>query len=397
MRMTLSLVISLFFVGQASASGLAGVGTEVSYKCKSGPGKTRTVLFYGDRGSLSSLYMQFGSGGKGDITIEYDAELWQYLSGIGGWNQEGDLLKILTPKSGNLTSANNLKEGSTYTGVVTYWDRRMSYDMKMSIQVGKATREKTALGAQNLIPVTTTIENADGKGGKATVSVKFSPVFRFNVEEKIAGALPERGWDCVTAGIKMDKELAKSAGTQFAWPDKGTVLKYQCKGDTKELEYTIQSAGTGNSVIKLVKDGKATEVETPPWLFYAGLVKKISANGKVIRTFDTGGNGLTPLAGAGVKPGAYHGTVNIPQVKDGKFTIRVAIHPETTYKTTPFGLVDIVPVVTSRSSATDLVNSKFFYSKELKAPVWFSLDQKFGGALNRECTLMTHSTYKKKG
>ncbi|MCB0386073.1 MAG: hypothetical protein KDD43_11830, partial [Bdellovibrionales bacterium] len=349
MRITLSFLVCWFFAGQASAAGLAGVGTEISYKCASGPGKSRTVLFYGERGPLTTLQMQFGEGGKNDLVIEFDTEVWQYISGLGAWNQEGNLLKILTKKSGNLASANSVKEGSTYSGVVNYWDRRMSFDMKVSIAIGKAAREKTALGAQNLIPVTTTIENADGKGGKATVSVKYSPVFRFNVEEKIVGALPERAWDCLTTGVKMDKELAKAPGVAFAWPAKGTVLKYQCKGDTKELEYTVTNQAAGSVSVKLVKDGKTTDVDTPPWLFYAGLAKKISAGGKVIRTFDTGGNGLTPLAASGVKPGAYYGTVNIPQVKDGKFSIRVAVRPHTTYQTTPFGLVNIVPVHTVRS------------------------------------------------
>lgn len=309
---------------------------------------------------------------------------------------EGNHIKILTLKSGDLGKASDLKEGSQYCGVVTYFDRRGTYDMDVTLVIGKATREKTAMGIQNLVPVTTTIKNSDGKGGTATVQVKFSPTLKVNLEEKMTGSLPERGWFCAAKAIRPRRDI--DAGFQFRFdvPAAGAVLKYQCEGPVKSREIRVVSNANGLIKFSVLRDGKlAGELTSEAWQFYANMAREAVLPGnKKITTNIKGTNELSQLNVAGVKPGGYHGRVVSTGTPLSDYPVRVAIHPKAAFNTKEFGNLSVIPVYSFQgTSVKDVVKTYYLYSEQLKAPVLYSVMEKLAHVRNQRCRLIAHSGF----
>lgn len=389
------LVILGCFLGSWNALGapISKQGTFLSYICKSGPKKSCSALVYGERGALSSITTDCGANG-----IDGDLEVWQYISGLYSRAAEGSFLKIVTLKSGDLANANNPTEGKTYQGVVSHWDRRGTYDMEVKISVGKSVREKTALGSQNLLPITTTIGNSDGKGGTATVQVNYIPAMKIKVSEKIGGVFPERGWDCSLASLKLNQLIGPPKTVKFELPAAGAVLKYQCEGKVKTREIKVLSNSSGKVKYTVTRDGtSSSDVSGDGWHLYAGLAREVVTQGKKDFFMDIKGDDAGQLGQANLKLGAYHSRVVSSGLSEGDYTLRLAIHPQRSYDSKEFGKVDVIPVNGYRSGGRqEIMRTQYLYSEKLKAPIWYRVQERHDANRNQECRLVSHTGYSAK-
>lgn len=384
------LLVGVMTGTEVFAFELASVGTEISYSCGSGPTKTRSTLVYGKRGPVYSLITEFGS----SVSLDSDSELWQYLAGLQGRSMEGTLLKVLTLKSGDLNKATDYKVGTQYRGIVSHYDRRSQFDMGVTMAIGKEVREKTALGVLGLVPVTTTITNSDGKGGTATVQVKFSPAMKINVTEKITGFLPERGWDCVATKIRPRKDIDANLQFRFDLPATGAILKYQCDGPVKSREIRVVSNSNGVVKFSVLRDGKpAGDLTSDAWQFYANMAREaiLPGNRKIVMNVK-GNNELSQLSASSVKPGGYQGVVASTGVDVSEFPVRVAVRPKSNYISKQFGSLTVVPIFSYQgTSAKDVVKTHFLYSEQLKAPVSYSVTERQDTKRNQNCRLVALS------
>lgn len=373
----------------ASGAPVSKQGTLLNYVCKSGPKKKCSTLIYGERGAQSNLTTDCGENG-----IDSDVEVWHYISGLFGYATEGSVLKVMTVKSGDLDKANIPIEGNTYKGVVNFWDRRGSFDMNVEIEVGKILREKTTLGSQNILPITTTIRNSDGKGGTATVLVKYSPAVRVKIEEKYTGAFPERGWDCVLSNLKLNQLNVPDKSLKLELPPAGVVLKYQCEGKVKTRELKVMSNATGRVKYSVVRDGSASsDFTADSWQLYAGLAREIVTSGKKPLLMDVKGDELNELTRP-LKLGSYRGRVMLSGLAQGDYALRLAIHPKRIYDSAQFGKVDVIPVNGYRSGGLqEVMRTQYLYSEQMKAPVWYRVQERHDATRNQECRLISHSGF----
>lgn len=349
------MTISLWSPAVLAQGKLPAVGTVASYQCWGGLGELRESQIW----TQSSIGMTVLDA-WGETEVSQDFQLWQYLAQIPGEYHTGKEFLRVTRASPQLESVKDLKIGRLQGEIeLMGLEGRESYSVELV--VGDQISKSTALGQEEVIPITSTV-----KAKTKTIStskVFYSRTHRMNLVEERNGDFGK--YKCEIRSLKPAGGL-KLAPTTLRFVKKEHRLTYRCRGDLRAMEIMVHE-NLGSTVILTEKIDEVDQPKktTNEQLFYAGVATQIQIPGESPLIPSIAGEKFFQAPGV-LEREVYRGSV---KVGERKHYVRVEVRPTKLIGTANWGKIEVEPIVSYSVSSGQLTRRSYLVSTTHLAPL----------------------------